>query len=264
MPGDRSCCDRPPCCSGQSALSPKEEARPSSEEDSSTSCCIFCGGLIPLSNASYNKRKRTLTSLSHFVTTRCQPTPYAYQYFSGVRGEDSVLLCISCVHWQRRACGQGKRPSVSNNKPKKRPLLFIDQFALFMLKPGTTAFPDQRCVLRLVLALQGTQKSEDWVPRLLLGLLPVPVQTMVLSIDMRSLQGMMSDSSVLNGMVKAWWEYNGRTSFFSHHLTAKLVRKVLKREREAHRVAEEETELLAALQAIADAAGAEECLPMAE
>ena len=240
----------------------KEGAGPSSEEVSSasTSCCIFCGGLIPLypANASYNKRKRTLTNLSLFVTSRCQPTPFAYQYFSGVRGEDRVLLCISCVNWQRRACGQGKRPKSINNKPKKRPLLFLDQFALFMLKPGTTSFPDQRCVLRLVQALQSTQVSDDWVPKLLLGLLPVPVQTMVLSIDMRSLRGIMSDSSVLNGMVKAWWEYNGRTSFFSHHLTAKLVRRVLKREKEAKRLEEEHTELQAALQAIADAAVDEE------
>jgi hypothetical protein len=29
-------------------------------------------------------------------------------------------------------------------------------------------------------------------------------------------------------MVSAWWQYNGRTPFFSHHLTAKLVRRVLK------------------------------------
>ena len=236
----------------------KEEARPSGEAlPATTSCCIFCGGLIPHSNASYNKRKRTLTNLSLFVTSR-QPTPFAYQYFSGVRGEDRVLLCISCVNWQRRACGQGKRPSKSSsNKAKKRPLLFIDQFALFMLKPGTTAFPDQRCVLRLVQALQSTRVSEDWVPRLLLGLLPVPVQTMVLSIDVRSLQGIMSDSLVLNGMVKAWWEYNGRSPFFSHHLTAKLVRRVLKREKEAQRIEEEYTDLQAALQAIADAAEGE-------
>jgi hypothetical protein len=161
-----------------------------------------------------------------------------------VRGEDRVLLCISCVNWQRRACGQGKRP-IGNNKPKKRQLLFIDQFALFMLRPGTTAFPDQRCVLRLVQALQTTRESADWVPRLLLGLLPVPVQTMVLSIDLTSLQSNMSEGSVLHGMVQAWWEYNGRTPFFSHHLTAKLVRRVLKREREAGL-------------AIADAAGAVE------
>jgi hypothetical protein len=207
-----------------------------------TSCCIFCGGLIPLSTGSacYNKRKRTLTSLSQFVALRCQPTPYAYQYFSGVRGEDRVLLCISCVNWQRRACGQGKRPVIGSNKPKRRPLLFVDQFALFMLRPGTTAFPDQRCVLRLVQALQATQHNPDWVPRLLLRLLPVPVQTMVLSIDPGSLQTLqtqvqssVSEGSVLNCMVQAWWEYNGRTPFFSHHLTAKLVRRVLKREREA-------------------------------
>ncbi len=95
-------------------------------------------------------------------------------------------------------------------------------------------------MLRLVQALQATQHNPDWVPRLLLLLLPVPVQTMVLSIDPGSLQTLqtqvqssVSEGSVLNCMVQAWWEYNGRTPFFSHHLTAKLVRRVLKREREA-------------------------------
>jgi hypothetical protein len=33
-------------------------------------------------------------------------------------------------------------------------------------------------------------------------------------------------------MVLAWWQYNGRTTFFSNHLTAKLVRRVAKAERE--------------------------------
>jgi hypothetical protein len=172
----------------------------------------------------HNKRKRTLTSLGLFVSLRCQATPYAYQYFSGVRGEGRVLLCISCVNWQRRACGQRNK----NNKPWKRPLLFIDQFALFMLKPGTTSFPDQRCVLRLLHALRRAG-GRDWVPSLLLSLLPVPVQTMVLSLDLTILPTPpLPESSVLNAMVRAWWEYNGRTTFFSHHLTAKLVRRMIK------------------------------------
>ena len=168
------------------------------------------------------------------MSLRCQPTPYAYQYFSGVRGESRVLLCISCVNWQRRASGQIKRSGSANGKPWRRPLLFIDQFALFMLKPGTTTFPDQRCVLRLVKALQSA--GDNWVPRLLLGLLPVPVQVMVASIRL----GDLPESSMQNAMVQAWWEYNGRTAFFSHHLTAKLVRKVLKGEREGKQEVKEE------------------------
>ena len=204
------------------------------EEQGTSSTCIFCGGLVASTpETAHNKRKRTLTSLGIFVSLRCQATPYAYQYFSSVRGEARVLLCISCVNWQRRACAARKG---SNGKAWKRPLLFIDQFALFMLKPGTTPFPDQRCVMRLLHALHraGRDGGGDWVPGLLLSLLPVPVQAMVLSLDVASLPTPpLPESSVLNAMVRAWWEYNGRTVFFSHHLTAKLVRRMLKNDRKS-------------------------------
>ena len=174
------------------------------------SFCIFCGGHIPPS-AVYNKRKRTLTSLSQFVSARCHATPYGYQYFSTAKGEDKVLLCISCVNWQRR--------SSLRRKSGKKPLLLMDQVALFMMEPGTTPFPDQRCVLRLVRSLRN---CDHWVPKLLLGLMPVPVQTMIGMLPER-LEG-----SMLNAIVKVWWDYNGKTSFLTHHLTAKLVRKMLK------------------------------------
>jgi hypothetical protein len=189
------------------------------------SSCILCGGRF----AAGSGRKRTLSSLALFVSQRCQPTPYAYQFFSGVRGESCVLLCISCVNWQRRALGQGKRTAAQNGKPWRRPLLFIDQFALFMLQPGTVILPDQRCVLRLLQSLKRDEAADDFVPGLLMGLLPVPVQAMVASFDLNSLgsEG-LSEGSVLHGMVSTWWQYNGRTPFFSHHLTAKLVRRVLK------------------------------------
>ena len=156
-----------------------------------------------------------------------------------MRGESQVLLCISCVNWQRRASGQGRRTK-NGGKAWKRPLLFLDQFALFMLRPGTIVFPDQRCVLRLLHSLKRgemqsnasstTTTSSDPIPRLLLGLLPVPVQTMVSLIDLGKLRD-LSECALLYALVGAWWEYNGRTPFFSHHLTAKLVRKVLKNER---------------------------------
>ena len=174
------------------------------------SFCIFCGGQIPPSVV-YNKCKRTLTSLSQFVSTRCHPTPYGYQYFSKAKGEDKVLLCISCVNWQRR--------SSLRRKSGKKPLMLMDQVALFMMEPGTTPFPDQRCVLRLVRSLRN---CDHWVPKLLLGLMPVPVQTMIAMLPER-LEG-----SMLNAIVKVWWDYNGKASFLTHHLTAKLVRKMLK------------------------------------
>ena len=189
------------------------------QPEQETSCCIFCSGHIPLlsgpvSNV-YNKRKRSLRSLAQFVSARCQPTPYGYQFFSAAQGETRVMLCISCVNWQRRASNAGR-------KKAKQPLL-LDQVALFMLEPGTIPFPDQRCVLRLLTKMR--DPGDDWVPKMLFGLLPVPVQTMI---------GMLPSppcdpgESVLRAIVRVWWEYNGRTVFFAHHLTAKLVRKMIK------------------------------------
>ncbi len=99
----------------------------------------------------------------------------------------------------------------------------MDQVALFMLEPGTIQFPDQRCVLRFVMSLRTVSDGcTDWVPNLLLGLMPVQVQTMI---------GMLPPQlteNVLNSIVRVWWDYNGQTPFFAHHLTAKLVRKMIK------------------------------------
>ena len=189
-------------------------ANPEQQESSS---CIFCSGLIPLlAGTIYNKRKRSLRSLAQFVSTRCRPTPYGYQHFSAVRGEARVLLCISCVNWQRRSADVER-------KKKAKPLLLLDQVALFMLEPGTVTFPDQRCVLRLLTRLR--DPGDDWVPRLLLGLLPVPVQAMI---NMLPSPPCRADESVQKLVVRVWWEYNGRTVFFAHHLTAKLVRKMIR------------------------------------
>jgi hypothetical protein len=234
--GTRHCCTES-CCEGAeplsgtgktSSLTIKQEEQ-AQDQDQTCSSCIFCGTLISPTTP-HNKRKRSLSSLASFVSLRCQPTPYAYQYFSGVRGEQRVLLCISCVNWQRRACGQGKR--TSSAKPGKKPLLFLDQFALFMLQPGTVVFPDQRCVLRLLQALKRDKEDHDRVPQLLMGLLPVPVQVMVSSLSSDKLTGTLPEGTVFNAMVWAWWEYNGQTPFFSHHLTAKLVRRVIKAAKE--------------------------------
>lgn len=197
-----------------------------------TSCCIFCGGLIQINSGSiYNKRKRSMKSLGLFVTTRCQPTPYGYQYFSTAMGEERVLLCISCVNWQRRSSGAGRR----KRGIARKPMLLMDQVALFMLEPGTTPFPDQRCVLRLVMSLKNVGGNfTDWVPKLLLGLMPVQVQTMI---------GMLPSQpteNVLNSIVRVWWDYNGRTVYFAHHLTAKLVRKMLKNNRSLDNIDEQE------------------------
>ena len=239
--------------SAEQSAEPSAQPSPSEVVTQPIPCCILCGGRIP--PATDTRRKRTLTSLGLFVSLRCQPTPHAYQFFSGVRGDERVLLCISCVNWQRRASGQGKRPS--NSKPWRRPLLFLDQFALFMLRPGTVGFPDQRCVLRLV---QSLKRADNGVSQLLLGLLPVQVQAMVAALDLTGLES-LPDGGMLNAMVTAWWEFNGRTPFFSHHLTAKLVRRVVKGERDLKQLEElkEEQQLPrqpSAAEAVGDAAWA--------
>jgi hypothetical protein len=185
-----------------------------------TSCCIFCCGVIPLlTGSTYNKRKRSMRSIGQFVAARCQPTPYGYNFFSSAHGEERVLLCISCVNWQRRASGAGRKKALQT----KKPMLLMDQIILFMLEPGTIQFPDQRCVSRLVTSLKTMgDGSIDWVPRLILGLMPVQVQTMI------GMLPLLPTESMLNAIVRVWWEFNGRTVFFSHHLTAKLVRKMVK------------------------------------
>jgi hypothetical protein len=98
------------------------------EEKVPTSCCIFCCGVIPLLiKSSYNKRKRSMRSIGQFVSARCQPTPYAYRFFSGEHREDRVLLCMSCVNWQRRASGARQKsmtPAKKTHAPHRPGHLF--------------------------------------------------------------------------------------------------------------------------------------------
>ena len=96
---------------------------------------------------------------------------------------------------------------------------------MFMLEPGKTVVPDQRCALRLVKALlveidSGTSSS---AAQAALQLMPVQVQVMVSKLP-RDISG----DTLLPQLVKAWWEFNGRSVFFAHNLTAKLVRKMIK------------------------------------
>ena len=145
------------------------------------------------------------------MAARCQPTPHAYRHFSGLDGPGRVLVCIPCVNWQRRACLAKDR----------RPYLLLDQLILFMLEPGRTPMPDQRCTLRLLRSLKG---GDDWVTRTLRLQMPVPVQAMLDALP----EGCLEPGLILGALVRAWWDYNGRSAFFAHHQTAKLVRRVVK------------------------------------
>ena len=152
----------------------------------------------------------------------CRPTEFVYQVFASLKGNRRLPLCIACVNWQRR-CSKGQRKRCNG----KKPMLLMDHFITFMLEPGKTIVPDQRCGLRLVKALLSELDAKSEEPREFessaLALMPVQVQVMVSGLP-RDISG----ETLLPQLVKAWWEFNGRTVFFAHNLTAKLVRKMIK------------------------------------
>jgi hypothetical protein len=169
------------------------------------------------------KRCKTPASIREFVKEYCRPTAFIYPVFAELRGDQRVPLCIACVNWQRR-CSKGQRKRCNG----KKPMLLMDHFVAFMLEPGKTIVPDQRCTLRLVKALlaaldgskspeAGLEEPRGWT------LMPVQVQAMVARLPRN-----ITSETLLPQLVKAWWEFNGKTVFFAHHLTAKLVRKMIK------------------------------------
>jgi hypothetical protein len=185
---------------------------------SSPTCeaCLFCGTVLQASDT--KKRCKTQASIREFVTEHCRPTPFMYQVFANLKGDQRVPLCIACVNWQRR-CSKGQRKRCNGRKP----MLLMDHFVMFMLEPGKTIVPDQRCGLRLVKALLAGLDSGSESPANPLTMMPVQVQTMVASLP-RDISG----ETLLTHLVRAWWEFNGRSVFFAHNLTAKLVRKMIK------------------------------------
>ena len=196
--------------------------------------CVFCG--TPLTCEDKRKRCKTKSKLGEFVGRFCRPTEVVYPHLARLKGEDRLPLCIPCVNWQRR-CGQGQRKRCGGEKP----YLLADHFVIFMLEPGRVTVPDQRCTLRLINALANEECAKP-----LLGLMPVQVQAMVGVIAGRispavggmaiqdpqgprvPRQRILTTENLLNELVRAWWEYNGRTVFFAHNVTAKLVRKMIK------------------------------------
>lgn len=176
--------------------------------------CLFCGTKLEVSDT--KKRCKTPDSIREFVTKYCRPTAYIYPVYSNLKGDARIPLCIACVNWQRRCCnGQRKRCN------GKKPMLLMDHFVMFMLEPGKTVVPDQRCALRLVKAL--LHELDSGTDAATLQLMPVQVQVMVSKLP-RDISG----DTLLPQLVKAWWEFNGRSVFFAHNLTAKLVRKMIK------------------------------------
>ena len=184
--------------------------------------------------------------MSEFVVKYCRQTQYIYPYLAALKGDERVPLCIPCVNWQRR-CTLGQKKRCAG----KKPLLLMDHFILFMLEPGRVTIPDQRCLHLLVKALMQADN-----PPPALALMPVQVQAMVAMLPAfwgktkPSLAYSNSSASpdvvaaksghagtgqtqpqppdLLHLLVRVWWEYHGRTVFFAHNITPKLVRKMFK------------------------------------
>ena len=169
-----------------------------------------------------DKRKRCKAQgrVAEFVVRFCRPADYFYPRLAAMSGEDRLPLCIPCVNWQRR-CTLGQRKRCQGQKP----YLLMDHFALFMLEPGRVSVPDQRCMLRMVRGFLAEADGSSGM-----GVFPVPVQAMIgmlrkrLSVNRVVLTG----ENLLSELVCTWWDYNGRTVFFAHNLTAKMVRKMVK------------------------------------
>ena len=204
------------CDSGR--ISETEETSDTEEEvlSPTSDSCLFCGTVLQSSDM--RKRCKTPASIREFVKEYCRPTAFIYPVFAEIRGDRRVPLCIACVNWQRR-CSKGQRKRCNG----KKPMLLMDHFVAFMLEPGKTIVPDQRCTLRLVKALLAGLDGEGSGEPLGLSLMPVQVQAMVARLPRD-----ITSETLLPQLVKAWWEFNGKTVFFAHNLTAKLVRKMIK------------------------------------
>jgi hypothetical protein len=215
--------------------------------DKDCGCCIFCGSFLPKfgdlqanGRHAINKRVRTLLSVKNFVLAKCKKTPYLYDYFANVDGKGYTMLCLSCVNWQRRIqLNRGKRGMCG-----VKPALIMDQFTSFMMQPGKTPFPDKRCILRMLIGLRrasvinlsGAEPNKEDVGALfLLRMMPTPVQ-LIISVLPEDIYGSMKEAHypanipLLNLLLKAWWEFNNKTVFFAHHMTAKMIRRMIKDE----------------------------------
>ena len=161
--------------------------------------CALCG--ISLQGL----KRRLLCALEgrRFVMQRCKPSPFLYQRLL-LEVKENSYLCIPCVNWKRRAELGGLRRTY-------RPMLQLDQMILYLMQPGRYQEPDHRCMERLVRAVR--QASNPY-----LCLFPSPVQHIA-----RLIKG-----DTYRDCILAWWEFNGRTEFFSSAQEARRVRGALK------------------------------------
>ena len=63
--------------------------------------------------------------------------------------------------------------------------------------------------------------------------MPLPVQV-IISMLPEDIAGSVSahhypgNIPLMNVLLKAWWSYNNNSVFFAHHMTAKLIRRMVK------------------------------------
>lgn len=167
--------------------------------------CSLCGiHLAP----EHKRRLFCASEARQFILKRCKPTPFLYQTLTSAQFCDAsphtTSVCIPCVNWKRRA-------ETGSLKRTRRPLLQLDQMILFLMQPGKQQEPDHRCMERLVKAVRQVNNPYRRV-------FPAPV----LSISL------MITEDTYQHCVVAWWEYNGRTEFFSSAQEARRVRCALK------------------------------------
>lgn len=164
--------------------------------------CCLCG----IGLGRQKRRFQCTEEIRSFVRKHCKISPFLYSRLVVVSHSPSarVGVCIPCVNWKRRVETNGL-------KRTKQPLLQLDQLILFLMQPGVFPEPDHRCMRRLV---EGVRQADNPYKHLF----PVPVQSIL---D-------MTKDNTYRACVAAWWEYNGRTEFFSSGQEARRVRSVVK------------------------------------
>lgn len=163
--------------------------------------CALCG--IDLHGL--RRRFQGLHDLRAFVRSKCRATPFAYTLLASVESKQRHPVCIPCINWKRRVCSQG------GMKRCQIPCMQLDQLMLFMMQPGDSPEPDNRCMPRLFQALRDERNPYQ-------QMIPLPVVWM--------LAHMKEDS--YTHAVAAWWEYNRRTQFFRTAGEARRVRTAIK------------------------------------
>lgn len=160
--------------------------------------CFLCGTSLGVSKA---RRYKPTGEIQSFVRARCHSTPLAFAHITEYAGfPDESPICIPCVNWKRRTSTRTRKVHLQ-----------VDQLISYIIQPGRMGELDQRCLGRLLSSLQ--DPTNPFAP-----LIPLPVKAIL-----SRLEGLD-----LISIGKAWWDLNGRTHFFRHTQTAKLIRVVQK------------------------------------